>query len=233
MKILKTKDYDKFKSHLKNRRIDFGKVSKLQSAIEQNNLLHLFPIIVDPEYFILDGQHRFEAAKHAGEELYYVISENGYGIQHVAQSNSFQSHWKLDDYILYYSASGLEPYKKLQHLSLKTMIGSGVLIALGSNSKTDDVKEGMFEFSNYDALVELTDYAKEFQKQFGFSHWRRRSFLKALKYALKVKHFNKEKLLTQVAENPKLLVRCAEVDDYIAILEMIYNKGSKEPVRFL
>jgi ParB-like chromosome segregation protein Spo0J len=67
------------------------RVKRLAEEMKVKNLLHLYPIVIDQDGVILDGQHRFEAAKSIESEIYYVQSENDYQISDVSQSNSMQS----------------------------------------------------------------------------------------------------------------------------------------------
>lgn len=232
--INQTSDYKKFKFHKKNRRINYNKVEKLAEAIKKNNLLHLFPIVVDPKFTILDGQHRFQAAKDIGAEIHYIISDDNYGIHNVADSNNFQSHWKVDDYVLYYaSGNGKDQYKKLLHLCNKYMISPGVVAAIEVGNYHSDIKKGVFAFVNYDQVNEILEWAREFHRNYQFSHWNKRSFLRALRHIIRVESFDKKRLESNIEANRELLIKCHEPEDYIVLLENIYNKNGKPNLRFL
>lgn len=73
MEILKTKDYGSFKEINSNREVDQRHVRSLVAAIEQKNLLHVNPIVCNADMEVIDGQHRLEAARALGVEIYYTL----------------------------------------------------------------------------------------------------------------------------------------------------------------
>jgi hypothetical protein len=234
--IITTNNYNLFKFHKQNRRLDYKKVDRLARAIAEKNLLNIFPIVVDGNYVILDGQHRYAAAKQAGAQIYYVVSNSSYTIAQVANSNNFQSHWRIDDYVLYYAAAEKEQYKILLHLSNKYMIPPGIIATLeGKYATHADIKAGDFEFTNYELTIQILEFAKNVNEQYKFTHWRRRQFLRALKHIMGNNNFSPARLLEKIKQNTKLLVKCYETEEYIYLLENIYNTGVKkaDEVRFL
>lgn len=232
--ILHTKEYSLFSFHKKNRKINYKKVQKLAAAMKENNLLHLFPIVIDKDFTILDGQHRFAAAKEISADLYYVISDEQYSIENVARSNNFQSHWKIEDYVIYYSACDKEEYKKLLHTSIKNAMSPGVVAAVDNgNGSHYAIKTGEFEFTDYELVENILKWAKEFKKKYDFAHWNKRGFLRALKFIIRIKNFNKKILFQQINKNPKLLIKCHEPEEYISLFEEIYNKDNVSGIRFI
>ena len=73
----KTMDYDKFQFFDWNRDIDVRHVKELKNAINHlKYVLHNFSIIVivrNGVFYILDGQHRYVAAKELGLPIYYTV----------------------------------------------------------------------------------------------------------------------------------------------------------------
>lgn len=234
VQILSTNKYNKFKLHYKNRKINYSKVEKLAAAIDKNNLLPIYPIVVNKKFEILDGQHRFEAAKSVKALVYYIVSNGNYGIENVADSNNFQSHWKLDDYINYYASDDREPYLKLIALSKKYNIASSFICnihQLANISKR--IKDGSFEFSNYNETVDVLKQAKTIGVEFEFKYWNTRSFLRAMVFITKVNGYNRLRLHQKLQANKFSLVKCFTAEDYIKLLEQVYNLNAVEPLRFL
>jgi hypothetical protein len=234
MKIETTTDYNRFKLHKKNRHIDYKKVQRLSAAMKKNNLLSVYPIVVDEKDFVLDGQHRFEAAKDAKVKLYFIVADKSYGIEKVAETNNFQSHWKLEDYINYYAKEGLEPYLKILELSKKYKIGPTKIVNLGdTNTVTEKIKNGTFIFDDEKFVVDLLHHAKAIGIEYAFPFWNSRPFLRALKHVVNVNGYNKMRMGQKIAANRKMLVKCHEAEEYIKLLEEIYNMKALEAVRFL
>lgn len=80
--IHKSYDYDKFKFVKYNRNICQKNLAKLIKLNEERGRFHLFPIVVDKELNIIDGQHRYEASKQLSVPIHYVIDTED------------ESHWE-------------------------------------------------------------------------------------------------------------------------------------------
>jgi len=232
--ILSTNKYNKFKLHQKNRKINYSKVEKLAAAIDKNNLLPIYPIVVSPKFEILDGQHRFEAAKSVKADVYYIISDINYGIENVADSNNFQSHWKLEDYINYYVADGKEPYIKLTELAKKYKAQITYVSNIHGIAKiTQQIKDGSYQFPNYQETITMLRDAKAIGVELDFKFWYRRDFLRAITYINKVNGYSKLRMQQKLIAHKEMLVRCFTAEDYIKLLESIYNLNSIQTLRFL
>jgi hypothetical protein len=113
--IKKTRNYEIFKLVESNRPVDKNHLKNLKTSISQNNLLPLRPILVNRDMEIIDGQHRFTAAKDLGLDIYYVI-----GLELVDDSiillNTNQKNWTIENYINYYATLGNENYIKFKEL---------------------------------------------------------------------------------------------------------------------
>ena len=69
--LYKSTDYKKFKLLEYNRDCDEKHIQNLKEELSKCNDLHLKPLIVSPDLEIIDGQHRFRAAKELGIPVYY------------------------------------------------------------------------------------------------------------------------------------------------------------------
>lgn len=67
-----TSDYDQFKWRDSNRQINDKNVRKLEKDIKERGLQS--PIVVNEDYEIIDGQHRFVALKRLGQVIPFIIS---------------------------------------------------------------------------------------------------------------------------------------------------------------
>tara|TARA_Y100001938_G_C8035688_1_gene403191 strand:- start:38 stop:745 length:708 start_codon:yes stop_codon:yes gene_type:complete len=80
--IHETDDYYKFSLINFNRPLCKKNLENLIKLNKTKNRFHLFPIVVDEYYNIIDGQHRFEACKKLEQPIHYVIDY------------SEQDHWE-------------------------------------------------------------------------------------------------------------------------------------------
>ena len=76
MIINKSYKYEQFNLIGFNRPICEKNLTKLVSLNEEKNRFHLFPIVVDKSFNIIDGQHRFEACKKMHTPIYYVVDDS-------------------------------------------------------------------------------------------------------------------------------------------------------------
>ena len=75
--VNQTTDYSKFKTLKGNRSVNKLHVKRLQKSFKQSYLLS--PIIVNQNYEIIDGQHRFNAAKAENLPVNFILC-NDYGL---------------------------------------------------------------------------------------------------------------------------------------------------------
>lgn len=59
-----------------NRSICKKNLEKLIELNKKKDRFHLFPIVVDTNHNIIDGQHRFEACKQMQKPIYYVVDHD-------------------------------------------------------------------------------------------------------------------------------------------------------------
>ena len=77
-KVLYTTNLNQFKFIDTNRKITSSRSQKrirgIADSMKTNGVLPI-PVIVTSRFFIVDGQHRIEAAKLAGLGVYYIITK--------------------------------------------------------------------------------------------------------------------------------------------------------------
>src|SRR5580693_9488423 len=97
----KTKNYELFLKHDSNRELVENNVTKIMKSIETRNLLEFRPILVNEKMQIIDGQHRLEAAKRLGIEVYYQIMKKP-PAETMLLLNTNQKRWTTNDYLNYF-----------------------------------------------------------------------------------------------------------------------------------
>jgi hypothetical protein len=99
LSIYKTKDYSKFSiDDAYNRDVNENIVKKIKASIKDcGDKGHVFPIVVDDKFRIIDGQHRFKARKELGLSIYYIqdieLDSTSLGI-----INDAIGKWKTTDF---------------------------------------------------------------------------------------------------------------------------------------
>src|SRR5689334_746420 len=107
--IYQTTDYDQFQLIAGNRSLNKANLKKLTASMKEEHLL--IPIIVNEKMEIIDGQHRFVAAKDLNKPVYYIINI-GYGLSQVKRANTVGVNWTNEDFLATYREEGNENYLK-------------------------------------------------------------------------------------------------------------------------
>lgn len=166
LQIQKTQDYSLFKTIEGNRKVDKSHVKKMIAVIEKDNQLAVHPIIVNKDFSVIDGQHRLEAAKTLGVEIYYVKSDTISDF-HVIDGNVNQKIFEVDDFIHYFSTKDKNPvYIKivsmLKATGLKPKALLTLILGVVSASILEVLKTGKFKFSDREDPNHILDFYKDF-----------------------------------------------------------------------
>lgn len=112
--IRQSSDFQKFTIDPINRAIDDNHVWRLAEAIADKNLLAEYPILVDSELRVIDGQHRLRAAEELGVPIYYIVSSKA-TVSDAAITTAVTKKWTAADYLNRYVAEGRAEYIKLSN----------------------------------------------------------------------------------------------------------------------
>jgi hypothetical protein len=112
--IHETKEYSIFKKVKQNRIIDMKHVVKLAESIKEKDKRIDFPIIINNNMEIIEGQHRFEACKLLNLSVYYIFAIS-MSIDDISRINTINKKWTMEDYLHQYSENGNENYIKLKN----------------------------------------------------------------------------------------------------------------------
>ena len=172
----KTKNYSMFKFRPDNReKIDRAHVRKLVDSISSNNLLEFRPMIVNEKMEIIDGQHRLEAAKTVGVEIYYEVKKNLKSVDIITLC--VQKSWTLSDYLNFYCEQGNENYIRLREFTDKNDFGLRLALQMTSKKiqkNNYDFKDGEYVYDDEVAngevvfVKKIVDYIR---KMNGFSSY--------------------------------------------------------------
>lgn len=179
--IMVTNDYDEFKIINGNRNVDESKVRKLMVSMEEKQLV--IPVLVNENYEIIDGQHRFTACSRLGLPIYYIVVE-GYGIEEVKKANLIATTWDLEAFLNLYCSNEKEDYLLFNtfideyKLSIFSLLGICHQLSGTSLKKLQsDFKTGEFKFDGIeDKVLDMLESLEMFE---GYKSKRNSSFLKA------------------------------------------------------
>jgi hypothetical protein len=244
--VYKTHHYDAFRPLVGNRDKDNAHIRRLMLAFEKAYLIS--PIIVNEKMEIIDGQHRYDAAKTSGLPVYFILIE-GYSLKEVQLLNTNSSNWDKKDYLESFSEIGKENYqimKKFKEdfpefgISVHIMLLTNTTSAHKGSNKQKTIeghKINIKAFENGDLVI--PDINKSYEnanlilstKPF-YSGYKRAFYVAALMSLFKHPKYDHNIMLKKLNLQPTALKHCANVNQYKELLEDIYNFKSREKISF-
>jgi len=206
--VEKTINHGIFKLLTGNRPIDRYHLKKLKESVEKNNQLNLHPIIVNQNFEVIDGQHRLEAAKQLGFEIFYIKSDS-INDEHLIECNVNQKSFDVENYIDYFAIKD----KKEEYIILKGMLkASGLkpkalltlILGVVSTNILEFLKTGKFKFPALqdpkiilDFYYDFIAYAKD-KRLKPFSMFTNHNFTRSLRWLYMTQGFEKEILFKKL-----------------------------------
>lgn len=246
--VNQTNDYNLFKSLQGNRNVNKLHVQRLKESFKGSYLMS--PIIVNQNYEIIDGQHRFNAAKDLGLPVNFIIC-NDYSLDEVKILNTNMKNWRKEDYLNAFCDLKYPEYLKFRNFMRKFPyfgISASEAILTGSLSgakrETDlkreftNSKSGAYAvkyFEQGDLVIPDWDYSLECAEKIMmikpyYDGFNRISFVRAMLGVFRIEYYNHSQLLDRLKSSPTALQHCANVTQYKLLIEDIYNFRSREKV---
>lgn len=224
-----TNAYDKFTFDVANRPINLDHVQRLYNAIQQKNLLHLFPVVVTTTGVIRDGQHRIKAAEALNVPVYFIVSDD-MDLTDVPAAAEANRGWKLMDWIHHWINVGNVEYIRLKEFQAKyPWISVPVCVSLchygdravsAQQFKTGGYKCNDLEFANEVALGVL-----DFAPYAPFYH--HATFIYAVKMLFEHANYDHAKMMEKMGYLSRKIVKCPDTETYLEMFTDIYNHRSR------
>lgn len=240
--IRETKMYDKFTFHILNRDINPAKLKKLKASMRKHGWIPAYPIhtyIDNGRLIIKDGHHRYIAAKELGIEIKYVICSDNATLYEI---NDPACEWKLKDYFKSYCRDDNDEYNFVKQYSDDTGISLRSSIQLLRNqvagycSNFDQkIKSGTFKVSENTEYAGTIGHMVKTLKKKGVDFAASNAFVYSLSKVMFVDEFDWTVFLTQSKKNKTLLKKQNTAEEYLLMIEKVYNSGNKKqiPLAFL
>lgn len=225
-----SKDYGLFHSYGPQRELIPNLVAKITRSMKKRGFSPTKPITVNKFMEIVDGQHRFQAAKNLGLPIYYM-QDNDVTVDDVREMALAQAPWNIADYVSSQIRQGNECFARLAVLRDRSRCSWNTFLAgvFSDNNKAviEDIKAGRFVLTETrTAMIEefLAKFAL-FQDAFpqGFNH---RQFVIACARMFGHPQYNHAQMTARMEYQSTKMVKCANVEQYIILLSDIYNYRS-------
>jgi|TARA_R110002012_G_scaffold294202_1_gene490212 hypothetical protein len=253
--IYSTNDYDKFSFKNSNRKIQRKKVDNLKKSLEK--IGQIMPILVNDNFQIQEGQHRFTAIRELGlDTTYFFKRQNVDETVLIVEANVNSTNWFNKDFIYQQKVLESEKYEKLSknfnvncweeklpyhvfEMCIGFKVQYRVLMIL--NYKTtaliheDELKQGDLKINDMNSfktdvlfLKHLNDFKdKQLKKIF-----RNRYFQLALIKFMASEKFDREKFLSKIDMHSHILRKQGDTQSYVDMILKLYNFASKRKYLF-
>lgn len=227
--IHSTSDYSQFKVMEGNRNVSRVHVKELQRLmIDNGNLTNNFPIIVNKNFEVLDGQHRLQALQELGWEVAYVI-EDGATINMVRAINLGNKNWNWRDIAESYETLGNHEYgwflRYLDRHGLSFSIAMRFCdLNAGRNVSSSDYYQGYLFIADKTKAEEMAEHYKEVLKYLP-EDISQREIAYSIFNLRKSPYYDGERMIHKLEQLGHTLPLRASVPDYTRKLEEIFNNG--------
>lgn len=228
--VLQTKDHMIFKKLTGNRLCDPQHVKKLKkNMMNVGNLTAEFPIVVNENMEIIDGQHRLQALKELNWPVGYRM-QTGLTLETVRGINQAGQNWSWKDYMNSYIGGGTpeqkDQYGRFMALYKHFNYQYAVLThycGLGEKGRVGGVmfNIGELHIPNQERTFELLKRYKEVSE--ALSHHTRPLAI-AMYKILQNPDYNHERMVRKAKLWDSPVKNLANTEDYQRFLETVYNR---------
>lgn len=231
--LYQTHDYNKFRKLDANRKIDPNHVKRLMEQIERyGNLTQDFPVVVNEDMQIIDGQHRVEALKRLRYPVFFEVRHK-LDLDTVRVINTTVKSWTWLDYAKSFAQLGHEDYQRFLNLYEEFKMNFGILMYyLGQPSKARKSSKGFyngdFEIS-YEEQKHAFDLLRKYQEVAEAADYHSREFAYAIKDCMEKPNYDHDRMVKKMRKHAdKELYRTKGKQEYLRIIEDIYNRHISE-----
>ena len=223
-----TNDYTKFKSLRGNRKVNDLHLKRLRKSMEEEVLMS--PVIVNENFEVIDGQHRIEVLKNLNSPVSYLMIQ-GYGLKEMQLLNSASRNWVADDFLNAYLEEGNLEY--INYKKFKERYGWGhnecMRILSGDEFRSIDLfRNGGLKIKNLTQVIEWAERIEMIKPY--YDGIKRRAFIYAMVKLFKNENYNHATFLGKLQYQSARLVDCTNVNQYLLLIEDIYNYRNREKI---
>lgn len=228
-----TDDLSRFRIHPSARPLRRFQLDQLTEFMKRRNLLKYFPIIVDRDMVVFDGQKRLQAARNLNVPMYYIVSQN-ISLPMFVYAGSRSKAWLDSDYLKHFCAMGNQDYTMLYdfwsrhpYIRLKSCIqmldggGSG----RGRYVIEHKYKTGAFRCSHLSLAQRMARAVAKINRA---SIRGNATVQMAIWSQMENSVFDAEYLVNKLNDRSDELYPFSTIDDCLKRLETIYNYGKPE-----
>lgn len=224
--LYKTQEYDKFSFLAGNRQLQEAHIQRLIKSLAFKNILEFYPILVNSEYCILDGQHRFAAARRMNIPFYYHIIDEDLSMRIVQILNANTRTWKFEDYLASYIQQGKADYIELAEFAKQYNVTDSVAFHLlnasrsihHSHSSYEKFYQGTWNIADRKLAHQIAEALQAIEPYTALTVASNRAFINALRIV--IIHGSISHVLSRFQQKPDTfrIMRQDSTADYLRIM---------------
>lgn len=245
MTLRQTSNYGCFTYNAEQRPVDPNHVKNIMESMGLFGFLPSKPVQCmhdGKRMIIIDGHHRFVAAKNLGIPVFYVVEPQCHA-ESMSRVNGLQKPWLLKNFLDQYVKRDIPAYKELAAYhelgfpiiqAAKMLEGlSGCATGSGKLSSTGkSIREGTFQIKTREKIEIIASFIREHgHKNKAF---RTTNFIGAFELCLRFSNFDPDQMTRKLSANPQMITRTASLDQMLDQFEEVYNwkQQVKVPLAF-
>jgi hypothetical protein len=226
----KTRNYDEFISHEFQQPMSAKHVNDLIGSMRDHGYLPSKPVqcYLDTQvkkFRIIDGHHRFNAAKALGIDFFYVVEPKSHA-DLIGRENVIVRKWTALSFVKYYAAKGNTHYltlKKYVDKGIQLNVAAGLLRGetTGSGNSRGMIPEGTYKVKTTDSIdriCTIIDAVKE-----SCPEVKKRVYIEALAACLLLREFDAGDFIKKAKLNPTMLQPASMREQALDMIEDVYN----------
>lgn len=238
MELKTTTEYSRFKIYDFNRPVDKNRIGVLAESMVEHGFL--LPILVGPGFFVLDGQHRLEAAKISKVAISYIkISIPIKKIPLlIAGVNSTARNWGNEDYLNLWVQQGIEHYTYIRNVLVNYKLNLPIFFRIVGDHREyrKNFKNGELNISGPERkritrrAIMINGICQVYIDTPSISN--SLAFKRACCSVVVKPEYNHKIMLAKLEKNPGKVKKVSNSRDYVFMLADIYNHGSRNKIDF-
>jgi hypothetical protein len=230
--VLNTTDYGRFHSIKGNRPINEMHVKELiKSFTEFGNLTPDYPIDINDENGVQDGQHRLEVCKRLGWPVHYRITPN-ISIEVIQALNRGRRNWGWRDYGDSYAKLGVEHYKQFMGLADQYNLPFRTLMVFSAfPGKGADFRAGKYELKDKARTFHMLNQLNDVLDMLRDEHRCTGIMMQSLYTIFNSPNYDHKRMIGKIEKYHNQLKGWANISDYMRNFEDIYNYNQTEETR--